>query len=122
MKKIAVIFVLIALLVQTFSRFVIIANYELNKDYISKVLCENRNKPMMHCNGKCQLKKQLDKEEKQEQSPTNPLKEKNEVQFFQNSKSAFPYLSSSFLTDRISFSNSYISDKHLLSIFHPPTV
>jgi uncharacterized iron-regulated protein len=36
-------------------------NYEVNKDYISKVLCENKEKKAMHCEGKCHLKKELDK-------------------------------------------------------------
>ena len=35
--------------------------YEINKKYIAEVLCENKDKPMMHCNGKCHLKKQLKK-------------------------------------------------------------
>jgi hypothetical protein len=35
--------------------------YEINKKYIAEVLCENKDKPMMHCNGKCYLKKQLKK-------------------------------------------------------------
>lgn len=35
--------------------------YEINKKYIAEVLCENKDKPMIHCNGKCYLKKQLKK-------------------------------------------------------------
>ena len=35
--------------------------YEINKKYIAEVLCENKDKPEMHCNGKCHLKKQLKK-------------------------------------------------------------
>lgn len=34
--------------------------YEINKEYIANNLCENRNKPEMHCNGKCHLRKQID--------------------------------------------------------------
>ncbi len=33
--------------------------YHSNKDYIANVLCENRDKPAMACNGKCYLKKQI---------------------------------------------------------------
>ncbi len=36
-------------------------DYTLHKEYIAKVLCENKNKPAMHCNGKCHLMKQLKK-------------------------------------------------------------
>ncbi len=35
--------------------------YALNKDYIAKNLCINRDKPKSCCQGKCHLKKQLAK-------------------------------------------------------------
>ena len=35
--------------------------WKLNQSYISQILCENKDKPQMHCNGKCYLKKQLNK-------------------------------------------------------------
>ncbi|HEY2348998.1 MAG TPA: hypothetical protein VGH64_08290 [Puia sp.] len=36
-----------------------LAEYALNKNFIASSLCENRNKPEMHCGGTCFLKKQL---------------------------------------------------------------
>lgn len=33
--------------------------YGLNYDYIAEVLCINKAKPELHCDGKCYLKKQL---------------------------------------------------------------
>ena len=36
-----------------------ILEYYANQDYIVAVLCENRNKPAMACNGKCYLAKEL---------------------------------------------------------------
>jgi hypothetical protein len=42
-----------------FSRFFIFAGFELNKNYIVTKLCENRDKPWMHCNGKCYFMKKL---------------------------------------------------------------
>ncbi|MGB2273684.1 MAG: hypothetical protein ACPH2K_04855, partial [Flavicella sp.] len=36
-----------------------ILEYYANQDYIVAVLCENRNKPAMDCNGKCYLAKEL---------------------------------------------------------------
>ena len=48
--------------------------YEINKKYISEVLCENKDKPKMKCNGKCHLKKQLKiaNDEPEEQSSPVP--------------------------------------------------
>lgn len=33
--------------------------YNVNKEYIASVLCENRDKPELACNGKCYLNKKL---------------------------------------------------------------
>ncbi len=38
-----------------------IIEYHANYDYISNVLCENRDKPYLQCNGKCYLDKQIKK-------------------------------------------------------------
>ncbi len=35
------------------------ANYAIDFEYISEVLCINKNKPKSKCNGKCHLAKQL---------------------------------------------------------------
>ena len=37
----------------------IVAWYQINKDYIAKNLCENKDKPQLKCCGKCYLKKKL---------------------------------------------------------------
>lgn len=37
------------------------ALYEINKDYIAKNLCEQRNTPNNHCMGKCHMRKQMQK-------------------------------------------------------------
>ena len=42
-----------------FSRFFVYAGFELNRHYIATKLCENRNKPWLHCNGKCYFMKKM---------------------------------------------------------------
>jgi len=37
--------------------------YVVNKEYVAQELCENQNVPMLDCNGKCYLAKQLEKAE-----------------------------------------------------------
>ena len=56
------------MLTANFSRFFIYAGFELNKNYIASELCENRDKPMMHCNGKCYLMKKLKQAEEKEKA------------------------------------------------------
>ena len=38
-----------------------IMEYYANYEYIAAVLCENKDKPYLECNGKCYLQKQLNK-------------------------------------------------------------
>lgn len=46
-------------------------NYCINYKYISTVLCENKNKPEMHCNGKCHLKKTIKQAEEEDSKSKN---------------------------------------------------
>lgn len=52
------ILVLVVLFSQIYNSLVV-AGYELNYDYYSQELCENKDKPALHCEGKCMLSKQL---------------------------------------------------------------
>ena len=65
------ILLLVAMIGANYSRFFVYAGFEINKSFIVKELCENRNRPEMKCEGKCFLKKRLaaaeEKEKKQEQ-------------------------------------------------------
>lgn len=45
--------------------------YAVNYDYISTVLCVNKDKPKMECNGKCHLVKEVEKQQKEEKLIVN---------------------------------------------------
>ena len=78
-KLIAAIFI-IAFLIQTFSEAVIIIDFYANQKYIAQNLCVNKDKPMMHCCGKCQLRKRLQQQQNSDkQSPEQRSSNKNEV-------------------------------------------
>jgi len=70
LKRIIAISLLIALIASNFSRFFVYAGFEFNQKYIAEKLCVNKDRPWMHCNGKCFLMKKLkqveEKEKKQE--------------------------------------------------------
>ena len=59
MRQALAILLLCSLSVHCAGRLGIVANWWLNRDYVARVLCINRDKPQMHCNGKCHLAKQL---------------------------------------------------------------
>lgn len=40
--------------------------YIINQDYIAEFLCINKDKPKLECNGKCQLVKELEKQQEKE--------------------------------------------------------
>jgi len=40
-----------------------LVEYVINYDYISKVLCINKDKPELNCNGKCHLMKKLEQQQ-----------------------------------------------------------
>lgn len=82
MKKLISISLLVAFCVQIFIQSWIVQYYQLNKEYISEVLCINKNKPAMHCDGKCFLKKELEKQEEQESKLPFSIKEKLERELF----------------------------------------
>ncbi len=47
------------LVVHIFSIALVSVHYQINKDFIVRELCENRDKPTLNCKGKCHLKKTL---------------------------------------------------------------
>ena len=51
--------------------------YWVNYDYISKVLCINKDKPELKCNGKCHLMKQIAKTSEQESTNNSSNKNTN---------------------------------------------
>lgn len=77
-QLIAFVFIM-AFALQTFSRAIIVFDYAVNtKSYARN--CENKARPSMHCNGKCQMMKQLKQEErKDQQNPDRKAENKNEV-------------------------------------------
>jgi hypothetical protein len=64
-------------LTANFSRVYMYAAYELNKSYIASTLCENRDKPQLHCNGKCffmkKVKQAAEKEKRNERESQKNL-------------------------------------------------
>lgn len=58
-----------------------IAEYIMNYDYIVNVLCENKDRPELQCDGKCYLAQMLAEESEQNQNdPFNEERSKVEIQ------------------------------------------
>jgi hypothetical protein len=101
-----------------------VVEYLVNYEYISTVLCENKDKPQMHCNGKCHLMKELAKkaeEEKPISSDKKVASQEHEILFFQvlNAFKIEPVFSNTPEVYSNNYSNLY---SHLESkaVFRPP--
>ncbi|UZT96712.1 hypothetical protein ODZ84_15980 [Chryseobacterium fluminis] len=57
-----------------FRPLVPLVEYAVNYEYISQVLCINKNNPDLHCNGKCYVSKEIAKTHDTDPSPVNKTK------------------------------------------------
>lgn len=71
MKKYAVIILLVLFLKPVLP----VIDYAVNYEYISKVLCVNKTKPELKCNGKCHLMKELAKASDDDKSTPSEKKQ-----------------------------------------------
>lgn len=99
-----------------------LVEYAINYDYISKVLCINKDKPELRCNGKCQLMKELEKQQDEDYKSIRILMEEYPIGFVDvlqiTNKLDLPNLDS---TKNYAYLKNY-SYLFLRSIFHPPAV
>ena len=73
-------FFLVALvLLQTFSREVLVVDYALNQAAITARFCVNKARPALHCNGRRYFAKQLRRQQERENQSPNSLKERLEM-------------------------------------------
>lgn len=93
MRSIITSVLLFSILLPTFSPWGTIAYFNLNREYIAKVLCENRDKPKLNCNGKCYLAKILkQQQDKQNKETTERVQNLPVLQLFSNPLPAFAFL------------------------------
>lgn len=121
LKKTILILALVMLLRPIFP----VIDYVVNYDYVATVLCVNKAKPQMHCNGKCHLMKEMAKESESEKPISSDKKSgvsENEILFFQVIH-PFETIQDSYPTTtkmNVSYSNLYSYLKSN-TVFHPPT-
>ena len=97
-------------------------DFKLNQDYIAKVLCINREKPQLNCDGQCVLMQKMkntqdaDHPEQSRSSKTHLLEIFSELTaVFQ--PLSFPSAQQDFFTD-----DEEVSLENFSKIFHPPKI
>lgn len=100
-----------------------VVDYIINYDYISTQLCENIDKPVLKCNGKCHLKKELASEAKKDNSKSNEQKSNSitfEILYCEN-LSDFTFHKLNQIEKRVFTQyNCIYFQSNSTSIFHPP--
>ena len=106
---------LITIILPTFSQWGTVAYYQINKEYITKVLCENRDKPQLHCDGHCFLAKKLKaQEEKLDQQTSKQVQSIPTLELF-----AYPFTSFEFAPAHIQ-QRPLLTFTYRLASYHAP--
>lgn len=115
------ILLMFTLLTANFTQLFVYAGFELNQKYIAATLCENKDKPQLHCEGKCYLSKKLKQAEEKEKRGERESQKNLLQEAFIAQKTTFV-----FQVQLISILNStqrsFYVPQHTSAIFHPPQV
>jgi len=93
LNRVTSIVLLVALLSANFSRLFVYAGFELNKEYIATQLCENRDKPLLHCNGHCYFMKKIKQAQEKDKSNERETQKSLFQEVFVKSSSSIKFFS-----------------------------
>ena len=105
MRSLFAISILFIFLIPTIDQLGIVLEYISHKESITEKYCENKDKPELHCNGKCHLKKEIAKKVKSN-NEKNTKDSKNETNNFKF---------------QLKYNNVHIG-LALMDIFHVPSI
>lgn len=69
LSRMVIFLVCIAMMLQCFSKMLIVAEFYANRAYIVRTQCINRDRPVLHCGGQCQLHKRLQHDNNDDSTP-----------------------------------------------------
>jgi len=106
---------------QLLNKLMTFAAFKLQEDYIASELCENKDRPEMHCNGHCQLNKKLQEDTEENGTPARP-------KFSEEQNMTLFLFGQAFLLNPPEIPGSHWISRHeditndpdLREVFHPP--
>lgn len=120
-RQVLSILFIVAFAVQTFQQNLIVGSYYINKAVYAKN-CENKTKPSLHCNGKCQMMKKLQQEEKKEAPAPGMKAEQKGESFSSLVYTSFVHTPETIVNRCFNFAFKTGTPANItLSIFHPPS-
>lgn len=122
MKRLIAFTLVLLIVAQAFSKWMVVFSYNLNKTFITQNFCENKNKPLLKCEGKCQLAKKLASDEKENGTPASLTKNVfSEVLFLEQLPDLFAFQESEKTALILTAINPGVAP-YFPAIFHPPLV
>lgn len=109
------------IVLQSLSLLYVQCEFNINQAYIAKVLCVNRDKPQLHCDGKCYLKKEIDRSAEKDNTNQKEISNYASITLFIDQpfvQVVFP--ESHKITS--GFVRNYFSAGFQITADHPPTV
>lgn len=100
-----------------------ILEYVIHYDYIVEELCENRDKPVLACNGKCYLGKQLTSDHKDSNDAPQPLPPSvdfDKLLTVRYDQISFSVFNPDILQNQPISISSLTGTDHLNQVFRPP--
>jgi hypothetical protein len=125
MRKLSAFFILSLIIIQAFYNLGVMAYWLTNRAFIAQVLCENRDKPAMHCDGKCYFMKKMAAAAAQDSAPISQslpksLKKSTEIAEFLLESDWFELHPIRFQNNLIPTVPGCCSIEPAVRIFHPP--
>jgi hypothetical protein len=107
----------------TFSKWFLILEFQVNRDYIAKNFCVNRSRPSCCCHGKCYLNKKMATDESNQQAPgKGGQKEESPLQIFTPVNQLPELLSPVIIAVNPTRYLLSSSQEHTLSVFQTPQI
>ena len=122
MNRIASIALILLMSLQCFYELGVITYFEINRDYIAKVLCINRDEPITMCHGQCFLDRNLDMADvTTTDEGTIPLSAQSvDFPIFLITENCYSFQPSTLFETRSAGYLSSTSSAHGQAPFHPP--
>ena len=124
-----VVLMLVTVLVQTCTTPAVIVQFNINRSYYADVLCINKNRPELACQGKCVLMQRLNADFQHNEEKTNKklknLLDNELILFYQNSHLLKLHDRFSMSFEKAicnTFYQNLSTQSVICGIFHPPTL
>jgi len=111
----------LAVMSQLLNKLLTYTAFKLQEDYIASELCENKDRPELHCNGHCQLNKKLQEDPEENGMPARPkFSEEQNLTVFLSGQALLLHLPEMPGSPWINRQDDIPDDPDMREVFHPP--